>query len=166
MASNDIKVLHSHYGAKRFRVEANVTVGILPGDGAIRAGTNNSYAQLVLDGMPTQGTDIWLGVTKSTGDNTTALDGVIDVELIGPGAFIQGRAQTAANMNTDALLLPLLNNYVNFDRSAATVAGVLTIDENEASGTGTLSLMIVDGDVVNGTLDCACVNSSLWTGTM
>ena len=92
MASNDIKVLHSHYGAKRFRVEANVTVGILPGDGAIRAGTNNSYAQLVLDGMPTQGTDIWLGVTKSTGDNTTALDGVIDVELIGPGAFIQGRA--------------------------------------------------------------------------
>lgn len=166
MAANDIKVLKSHYGVKRFRTEANVTVGILPGDCVIRSGTNNSYMQLVLDGMPTQGTDIWVGVTKSTSTNTTAVDGVIDVEIIGTGTFIQGTMQTPGNANTDAELLTILNNYVNFDRSAATVAGVLTIDENEVSAAATLSLMIVDGDIVKGTLDCACVNSSIWTGTM
>lgn len=166
MAANDIKIIKSHYGVQRFLTEANVTVGILPGDGVIKGGTTNSYAGLLLDGMPTQGTDIWLGVTRSTGTNTTAADGVIDVELIGPGTIIEGRATTAANINTDALLLPLRNDYVNFDRTAATVAGVLTIDEDQGDTQGTLSLMILEGDIVKGTLRCACVNASIWTGTM
>ena|SRR3990167_4137741 len=166
MAANDIRVLKSHYGVQRFRTEANVTVGILPGDGVIKGGTGSNYAGLLLTGMPTQGTDVWLGVTKSTGTNTTALDGVIDVELIGPGTILEGRATTATNVNTDALLLDLLNDYVNFDRSAATVAGVLTIDEDQGDTMGTLSLMILDGDVTKGVLRVACVNANIWTGTM
>lgn len=166
MAEGDIKVIKSHYGVQRFRTEANVTVGILPGDCVIRGGTGANYAGLLLDGMPTQGTDIWLGVTRSTGTNTTAVDGRIDVELVGPGSVIQGRMQTPANADTDAELLGILNDYKNFDRSATGVTGVLTIDENEADATGTLSLMILDGDIVAGTLRAACVNSSIWTGTM
>ena len=166
MATGDIKIIKSHYGVQRFRTEANVTVGILPGDGVIRGGTGSRYAGLLLDGMPTQGTDIWLGVTRNTGNNTTTLDGVIDVELIGTGTIIEGRMSTPGNANTDAELLTILNQYVNFDRSATGVTGILTIDEDQADAAGTLSLMILDGDIVKGTLRCACVNSSIWTGTM
>ena len=166
MATGDIKVIKSHYGVQRFRTEANVTVGILPGDGVIKGGTGSNYAGLLLDGMPTQGTDVWLGVTKTTGTNTTAVDGVIDVELIGTGTVIQAASSTPANINTDAKLLLLLNDYVNFDRSAATVAGILTIDEDQGDAMGTLSLMILDADIVKGTIIAACVNSNIWTGTM
>ena len=143
-----------------------MTVGILPGDCVIKSGTGNNYMQLVLNGMPTQGTDVWVGVTRSTSTNTTAVDGVIDVEIIGPGTILEGEANTTTNVNTDALLLALLNDYVNFDRSAATVAGILTIDENEGDAMGTLSLCILDGDIAKGTLRVAAVNSSIWTGTM
>jgi len=166
MAEGDIKVLKSHYGVQRFRTEANVTVGILPGDGVIRGGTGGNYAGLLLDGMPTQGTDIWVGVTRTTGTNTTAVDGRIDVELVGPGSVLEGRANTATNMDTDAELLGILNDYKNFDRSAATVAGVLTIDEDQADAAATLSLYVLDGDIVKGTLRVAAVNASIWTGTM
>ena len=166
MATGDIKIIKSHYGVQRFRTEANVTVGILPGDGVIKGGTGNNYAGLLLNGMPTQGTDIWLGVTRSTGTNTTAADGVIDVELIGPGTIIEARATTVANMDTAAELLGLLNDYVNFDRADTTITGALTIDEDQGDTTGTLSLMILDGDIVKGTIIAACVNSNIWTGTM
>lgn len=166
MATGDIKILVSHYGTQKFRTEANVTVGINEGDCVIKGGTGNNYAGLLLNGMPTQGTDVWLGVTRSTGTNTTALDGTILVELIGPGTILEGKANTVGNIDTDAKLLALLNDFVNFDRSTTGVAGVLTIDENEGDAMGTLSLCILDGDIVKGTLRVACVNSSIWTGTM
>ena len=166
MAENDIKVLKSHYGVQRFRTEANVTVGILPGDCVIKGGTGSNYAGLLLDGMPTQGTDVWIGVTRSTGTNTTAVDGTIQVEIVGPGSILEGRATTASLIDTDAELLGILNDYKNFDRTAATVAGVLTIDQSQADAMATLSLMVLDGDIVKGTLRVACVNSSIWTGTM
>lgn len=166
MATNDVKILKSHYGVQRFRTEANVTVGILPGDCVIKGGTGSNYAGLLLDGMPTQGTDVWLGVTRSTGTNTAAVDGVIDVELIGTGTILEATANTPANVNTDALLLAVLNDFVNFDRSTTGIAGVLTVDENEGDTMGTLSLCILDGDITTGRLRVATVNSAIWTGTM
>jgi len=88
------------------------------------------------------------------------------VELVGPGTVLRGKANTAANIDTDAKLLPLLFDYVNFDRSAATVAGALTIDENESDTPATLALCIFNGDIVKGTLDVGVCNSHLWMGTV
>lgn len=154
MAANDLKVLKSKYGTEIFRTEANVKLGIQPGDAVIVAGTGTNYVDALLDGMPTRGTDVWAGVTKSAATNTASVDGVINVELVGPGTCLQGKATSATNINTDAKLLGILNDTTNFDRSAATAAGVLTIDETNttAKKSSTLSLVVVNGDVTKGTL--------------
>lgn len=155
MAVADLKVLKSRYGVQRFRTEAAVTAGFSAGDGIIMGGTGRNYASLVLTGDPENGTDIFLGVSRSTATNTASADGVVDVEICGPGTVLEGRATTAANINTDALLLVILNDYVAFDRSAATAAGVLTIDEDEGDDPNVHGLCILDGDIVKGTLRVA-----------
>lgn len=157
MAANDIKVLKSHYGVERFKSEVNVKLGIQPGDAVIVAGTGTNYVDLLLDGMPTRGTDIFAGITRSAATNTASVDGVIDVELAGPGTILQGRATSATNINTMAKLLGILNDVTNFDRSAATAAGLLTIDETNttAKKSSTLSLVIINGDIQAGTLRVA-----------
>ena len=172
MAAGDIKVLKGGYGAQRFRTETNIKLGAAAGDAFILAGTGTNFVDLLLTGMPTQGTDIFVGIsTGNPGDasiaNTASADGRIDIILVGPGTILQGKATTTTNINTDAKLKLLLNDYVNFDRSAATASGILTIDEDENAGaSGTLSLMILDGDIVSGDLRVATVNSNIWTGTM
>lgn len=157
MAANDIKVLKSHFGVERFLTEANVKLGIQAGDAVIIAGTGTNYADLLLDGMPTRGTDVFAGITRTPATNTASVDGVIDVELVGPGTVLTGRATTAANINTTAKLLGIRNDVTNFDRSAATAAGLLTIDETNttAKKSSTLSLVILNGDISLGTLRVA-----------
>lgn len=160
MAANDIKYLKGNYGSELFRTEANIKLGMAPGDAVIIAGTGTNYVDLLLDGMPTRGTDVFCGITDSGSGNipnTAALDGRQVVRLVGPGAILEGRATTAANVNTDAKLLGMLNDVTNFDRSAATAAGLLTIDETNttAKKSSTLSLVIISGDIQKGTLRVA-----------
>ena len=124
MAANDIKVLKSRYGTEQFRTEANVLLGMAPGDAMMVGGTGTNYATIVLDGTPARGTNVWIGVSESAASNTASVDGVINVQLVGPGTIIQGKAKVATNMNTDAKLLAILNDTVIFARSAATAAGV------------------------------------------
>lgn len=124
------------------------------------------YISLVLDGEPTQGTDIFVGVTRSQGTETATANGTIDVELVGPGTILRGKATTATNMDTAAKLLALTFDYVNFDRSAVTSVGVLTIDENQGDTPATLALCILAGDITKGILDVGVANSHLWLGTV
>lgn len=165
MAANDIRIFKHGYSVMRCRTEANVKLGIAPGD-AVRGGvgTGTNYVDLMLDGDPEQGTDMFAGVTRSAATNTAAADGVVDVELIGPGTIIEGKANTASNMDTDTKLLGLLFDFVCFDRSAATAAGVLTIDENEGTDQDVHGLTILNGDIVRGTLLVTPTNSTLWRG--
>jgi hypothetical protein len=170
MAANDIKALKSKYGTELFRTEANIKLGMAPGDCVIVAGTGTNYVDLLLDGMPTRGTDVWAGITESGAQNipnTAALDGRQIVQLIGPGSVIEGRATTAANINTDAKLLGILNDTTNFDRSAATAAGLLTIDETNttAKKSSTLSLVIINGDIQKGTLRCLVAGGGIMGGS-
>ena len=158
MAANNIKVLKSKYGTELFRTEANILVGEIPaGDACIVGGTGTNYAAIMVDGGPTRGTNVFIGIAESSPNNranTTALDGLQSIQLVGAGSCLQGQATTVANINTDAKLLAILNDVTNFDRSAATLAGVLTIDETNttASKSSTLSLVIVSGDVIKGSL--------------
>ncbi len=157
MATNDVKTLKSKYGVEQFRTEANVALGVGPGDAMIVGGTGTNYAAIMLDGGPTRGTSVFIGITESSSSNTASLDGVVNIQLVGPGTILQARATTAANINTDAKLLGILNDVTNFDRSAATAAGLLTIDETNttAAKSSTLSLVIVSGDIQKGTLRVA-----------
>ncbi len=158
MAANDLKVLKSKYGTEMFRTEANVLVGEMPGgDAAIVGGTGTNYAAIMVNGGPTRGTDIFIGVTESSPNNranTASVDGLQSIQLVGAGTCLQAKATTPGNINTDAKLLAILNDVTNFDRSAATLAGTLTIDETNttAAKSSTLSLTIVSGDIQKGTL--------------
>lgn len=164
MAAADLRVLKHGYTVERFRTEANVTLGIEAGDAVKIGGTGTNYVSLCLDGDPEQGTDIFVGITKSGATNTAAADGVVDVEMVGPGTVIEGKANTASNIATDANLLGILLDFVCFDRSAATAVGVITIDENEGTDTAVHGLMILDGRISDGKL---FVTPSLnWTGTV
>lgn len=167
MAAGDIRILKHGYTVQRFRTEANVKLGAAAGDAMIVAGTGTNYADLLLDGMPTRGTDVFIGVSHSGATNTAAADGVIDIELVGAGTILEGKATTAANINTDAKLLGILNDTTNFDRSAATAAGVLTIDETNttAKKSSTLSLVILDGDIVKGKLKVAVTGGGIIGGS-
>lgn len=165
VAVNDIKILKHGYTVQRVRVEANVTLGIESGD-AIKAavGTGTNYAGLMLDGDPEQGTDMFFGVSRSAATNTASADGVIDVEMIGPGTVMEAKANTTSNIATDAALLGILFDFVCFDRSAATAAGTLTVDENEGTDFDVHGLCILSGDISTGKLYFTAANSTLWRG--
>lgn len=152
MAANNIRILKGGATVQRFRTEANVTVGMQAGDaikGAIGTGTN--YVGICLTGDPEQETDVFFGVSSSGGTETAAADGVIDVELCTAGrSVLEIKANTVANVDTDAELLGLLLDQVTFDRSAATAAGVLTLDEDEGTDTDVHGLLILDGRISDG----------------
>lgn len=153
MSSRDIQVRHSAYGSREMDFEDNVDVGIEVGDVVKRGGTGGNYAVHIQDGDPEAGTDITLGVIKVAPNNTATADGKGTVELVGPGSVISGKATTPANINTAAKLLAIKLDFVTFDRSADTAAGVLTIDEDEGDDPNVHGLMILDGDIEKGTLE-------------
>ena len=157
-----------NYGTYKFRVDDRDTTALTetlkPGDAVIK--NTGGFVGLLLNGMPTQGTDVFVGITRTESNETSSANGTVSVELVGPGTLLRGKAATAANIDTDAKLLPLLFDYVNFDRSAATVAGSLTIDEDQTDTSATLALCIINGDIVKGTLDVLVANSHLFLGTV
>ena len=163
MAANNIRILKGGKTVVRVRTEANVTVGIREGD-AIKCaiGTGTNYAGVCLTGDPEQATDMFMGVSKSAGTETASADGVIDVEIAVPGTVMECLGTTVANLNTDALLLGLLFDHVAFDRSAATAAGVLTLDEDEGTDADVHGMMILDGRITDGML--YFTPSNAWIG--
>lgn len=153
MAARNVKVRHSAYGTKSLLTEANVDVGLEAGDVVKRGGTGGNFAVHIQDGDPEGGTDIFLGVTKSGATNTASANGVIMVELVGPGSRLAAAATSATNINTAAKLLAIRMDFVCFDRSADTVAGTVTIDEDEGDDPNVHGLFILDGDIIKGTLE-------------
>lgn len=166
MAKRDLKVRNSKYGVRNLPTEANAYVGLEVGDAVKLGGTGANFAIPVLNGEPTQGTDIMLGITHNAANNTAAANGTIDVEIVGPGTVLEAKATTPANIATAALLLGIIGDYVNFDRSAATAAGILTIDEDEGTNNDTHALFILSGDIVKGTLQFFVAQATIWRGAV
>ena len=170
MAARNIKVRHSAYGSDSFPTEANVDVGIEAGDVVKLGGTGTNYAVHIADGDPEAGTDIFLGVVKAgkgiVGANTASADGDIVIELVGPGSRLSGAMTTPANAATAANLKAIQGDFVAFDRSADTVAGVVTIDENEGTDPNVHGLFILDGDIVKGTLDVMVAAATIFGSTV
>lgn len=152
MAANNLRILKGGATVMRYRTESNVTVGIREGDGILgQAGTGTNYVALALVGDPEQETDVFIGVSKSAGTETTAADGVIDVEHITAGrTILETLAHTPGNVDTDAKLLALLFDQVTFERSAATAAGTLSLNEDEGTDAVVHGLCILDGRITDG----------------
>lgn len=108
-------------------------------------------AVVMTDTKPRVATDNFIGIA--------ALDGVVNSAgtIVAHKASItvpipqitriRGRAKTAANVDTDAELILILNDYLDFDLTAA----VYTIDDTAASNAS--GLMCIDGNPAKSTLD-------------
>ncbi len=153
MAANDVQVRKHGLTVMKFDTEANVRVGIEAGD-AIKgaAGTGTNFVDVCLDGDPEQETDMFLGISTSASTATASANGELNVELCIPGTIMEASAHTTSNIDTEAKLLALKFDQVTFNRSAATAAGTLTVNENEGTDTDVHGLLILDGDVVEGTI--------------
>lgn len=125
---NDIKLIKSSYGVEIFnaddRTTNSLTVTMKPGEVVKR---NGNFVIPVLDGDGEQGTDILVGVVTKESTETASADGVVEVNLIGPGTMLEGKATTPANIDTAAKLLGVQGDYVAFDVNSLTQ----TIDEDE-----------------------------------
>lgn len=105
---------------------------------------------------------MFAGVSTNSGTETTAADGVIDVELAVCGTILEALATTVTNVDTDAKILGIVLDHVAFDRSAATAAGTLTLDEDEGTDPDVHGLMVMDIRVTDGM--CFFTPSNAWIG--
>ena len=157
MNANDFQPLSSWGQTLTFRRDdrdtgvpaetATVKVGEVVREG----GAGRNFAVKILTGEPS-GTSIsttLLGIVRLESTETATADGRVEVTTATPGSVWRGKATTSTNMNTDALLLGLLGDVVNFD----VVSGAITIDEDVGSDPMAFCLKIQDGDTAQGTLD-------------
>ncbi len=108
-------------------------------------------AVVLTDGKPRVATDNFIGISAKDAEinaSATVIAHKTYVTVPIPQITrIRGRAKTAANVDTDAELLLILNDYLDFDLTAA----VYTIDDVAASNAS--GLMCIDGNTAKSTLD-------------
>lgn len=135
---------------RKFRVEAGAANSIAPGKPVKIAGTGLNYVDLLATGDPEVGTDRMVGIAVSTSTDTAAADGVVDVAMVQPGVTVmRSKVTTSTDMDTDAKLLAILNDSVTYDLTSTT----FTVDENEGDDPNVHGLMILDGNITDGTVD-------------
>lgn len=146
------------------RTTSSVTAAMNPGEPVKRTTATDQYIAPLATGDPEHGTDIFLGITTSVSTETSAADGKVDVEFVGPGTQLRGFATTATNVNTAAKLLAIQMDFVALDITANTgTNGDFTVDEDEGDDSNVHGLMIVDGDIVKGKLDVVVAISGWWS---
>ena len=155
MSINDVTIIEtggiSATTSRTFRVQDRTTSGltatIKPGEPIKLAG---NYVTLIATGDPEVGTDRMVGIAATESTETASADGFVDVKMIVPNSTVMRcKVTTPGNMDTDAELLAILNDSVTFD----VTSGVFTVDENEGDDPDVHGLIILDGDIVNGTVD-------------
>lgn len=143
------------------RTTSSAVAQIQPGEPLKRSTATDQYALPVATGDPEHGTDIFLGVAASQSSETSTVDGDVLVKVCGPGTKIRGFATTSTNINTVAKLKAIRWDFVAFDVTAnAGTNGDFTIDEDEGDDSNVHALMIVDADIVKGTVDARVAISS------
>lgn len=150
MAKNDIRIVDvggaNVTPVRTFRTDANST--------AIKVGepvkVSGNYVTPLATADPEIGTDRMVGIAASDSTHTASVDGTVDVYIPIPGVTVmRAKAHTAANIDTDAKVLGLLNDSVTFDLTST----VYTVNEDEGDDPDVHGLLIVDGNVTEGTLD-------------
>lgn len=143
----------------KYRVQAGAT-NIKRGEPVKLSSISGEYVVPLADNEPVTGTPTFLGIAATTSTETASADGFVEVYKPLPGLVFRAKATTPGNIDTDSELKALLNHHVAIDL----ISGVYTVDEN-ATHAGTNGVIIIDGDIVNGTLDvefkAACTPGAL-----
>jgi hypothetical protein len=133
---------------RKYRTEAAATA-IYAGEPVKFGGTGGNYVIPLADGDPEVSTDRMIGIAASDSTQTASADGVVEVYVVTPGLTVmRAKATTAANVDTDAELLALLNDRVTFDLTGT----AYTVDENEGDDSAH-GIQIVSGDIVDKTIN-------------
>lgn len=131
-----------------FRTEAGGTA-INFGEPVKIGGTGNNYVVPLDDADPVAGTDRMIGIAQEDSDHTASADGTMQVYMVHPNVTVMRcKALDPTAIDTDAELLGILNDSKLFDLTS----GVYTIDQGAADATAN-GVLIVGGDIANGTLD-------------
>lgn len=150
MAGKRFKIIdqggHAVVPTVRFQTEANVAVGAITPGMIVKWKSNGSPYVIPVVGTHAIGTATAIvGLVASTGTQTAAADGTVDVYMPLPGIIYQGFPSTDANVDTASELNALVGDRVAIEISATTDAGNWTIDEN-AGESQTNPYLIVGGD--------------------
>lgn len=153
MALGDVKIVDSGGAdvtpSRKFRTEGGAT-NILAGEPVKIGGTGLNYVIPLATGDPEVGTDRMVGVAATTSTETGSADGTVDVYIPIPSVTIfRTTVTTPGNMDTDAELLAILNDSVTYDLTGS----IYTVDENETDDPNVHGLMILDGNINDGTVD-------------
>lgn len=156
MAKHDLTTVGINGGARPYRVAASVT-RFFAGEPMMRTPTYSSGATnannivVLTDAKPRVATDNFMGIAARDAQvNTSGTVIAQATQVVLPIPYvtrIRGKAKVAANVDTDAELLLILGDLVDFDLTSSTY----TIDDTAASNAS--GLEIVDGDTSKQTLD-------------
>lgn len=156
MAKNNLRCVGINAGNRPYRVAASAT-RFFTGEPMNNLSTYSSGSASVntivvlTDTKPRVGTDNFIGISGKdavVNSSGTVLAHITNVQVPIPQVTrIRGQAKTFTNIDTDAELLGILLDYVDFDLTSA----VYTIDETAASNAS--GLMVVDGNTSLGWLD-------------
>lgn len=149
MALNSVQVIESAGATVRtYDQEANTT--ILAGEPVKLGGTGGNFVLRLADGDPETGTDRMVGIAVSTGTATASANGKVRVlEVVPEKTVLRCRATTAANIDTAAKILGVIQDSVCFDLTSTT----FTVDEDEGDDPNVHGLRIVNADAAAGTVD-------------
>lgn len=165
MSHGDISVVGASGGKRPFRIAASAT-RYYAGEPMMRVPTYSSGAisvntiTVITDAKPRVATDEFVGIAALDAPTlpTTLAAHTTNVTVPIPNTTIlRGRAKVAANVDTDAELLLILGDVVDFDLTT----GVYTIDDTAASNASALT--IVNGNIAKQTLDVTVDQRALRT---
>lgn len=147
MAVGDFKIksqLDPAYAVRR--IVASGTAASINNGEPTKQGTAGAVV-ICVDGDGTT-SQVFTGIAKSVSTDTVAAAGIVQVWLPLPGIIYTGKAKTASNANTQALIDALIGKRVIFDLTSTS----WTVDTAAGDAT-TNGLYIIGGDPSNSTVD-------------
>ena len=156
MAKFNVSMVGVTGGARPYRVAASAT-RFYTGEPMMRTPSYTTGASdvntvvVVTDTKPRVATDEFVGIAAKDAEVNASATVIAHTTQVGvPIPYVtimRAKAKTAASVDTDAELVGILNDLVDFDLTA----GVYTIDQTAASNAS--ALQIVNGNIQKQTLD-------------
>lgn len=159
MTVNDVKIIKYPGPARTYLAEdrntSSVTATMKPGEPVKVSGTGTNFVAPLATGEPKVTCDQYVGIVGKESTETATVDGVVEVITVIPvRTVLKAKATTTANIDTQSELDGVKNDWVAFDVTASSgTNGVFTIDEDEGTDPDVHGLKIIDGDIVEYTLD-------------
>ena len=150
MSTGDIYVKDSPYNSipvVTWQTLANTTV-INPGEPVKVAVAGCKYAIVLVDADGVIGTTVaCIGLATKISNQTTTVNGTVDVQEFLPGVVYAGKAKSSTAANTQALIDALRGKRVIWDLTSS----VFTVDTAAADNANN-ALLIVGGDYTTNTV--------------